>query len=116
MRALSRRRLQFALLLVPAALLLALAAPVAAWRALGHQLVGELAQRHLTPAARREVDRLLEGEPVPTLAGVATWADTLRDNEPERFRQTSRWHYVKFEDGACQYAATRDCQDGQCVV
>jgi hypothetical protein len=115
MRAQSRRRLNFALLLAPAALLLALAAPVAAWSALGHKLVGALAQRHLTPAAQAEVARLLAGEEDPTLAGVATWADTLRDREPGRFKATSPWHYVKFADNACQFA-TATCPDGQCVV
>jgi hypothetical protein len=114
MRAPTRRRLKSALLLAPA-LLLVLAAPVAAWSALGHKLVGALAQRHLTPAAQAEVARLLAGEPDPTLAGVATWADALRDNEPGRFKATSAWHYVKFADSSCQ-AATVACADGQCVI
>src|SRR5688572_12667250 len=56
-----------------AALALLAAAPVIAWSALGHKLVGDLAQRHLTPAANAEVARLLAGEANPTLAGVATW-------------------------------------------
>ena len=42
---------------------LLLAAPAAlGWAQLGHRLVGELAQRHLTPAADAEVARLLAGE------------------------------------------------------
>ena len=92
------------------------AAPVIAWSALGHKLVGELAQRHLNRAARAEVERLLAGEADPTLAGVATWADTLRDRDPARFRQTSRWHYVNFPRGECQYVPGRDCRNGDCVV
>jgi hypothetical protein len=87
-----------------------------AWSALGHKLVGELAQRHLTPHARAEVKRLLAGEPNPTLAGVATWADTLRDNDAERFKHTSRWHYVNFPRGDCNYVPERDCKNGECVV
>ena len=92
------------------------AAPVIAWSALGHKLVGELAQRHLTPAANAEVARLLAGEPDPTLAGVATWADTMRDNDPARFKQTSPWHYVNLSSDNCHYAPERDCKDGQCVI
>lgn len=69
----------FLLLIAPAAL---------GWSALGHRLVGELAQRHLTPAARAQIAELLAGEPDPSLAGVATWADTLRDSDPQRFKQT----------------------------
>jgi hypothetical protein len=103
-------------LAVLAALFLALAGPVVAWSALGHKLVGELAQRHLSRAADAEVRRLLAGEPNPTLAGVATWADGLRDADPERFRQTTRWHYVNIRAGECRYAAERDCPDGNCVV
>ena len=95
---------------------LVVAAPVVAWGALGHKLVGELAQRHLTPAANAEVARLLAGEPDPTLAGIANWADTLRNSDPERFKQTSRWHYVNLSSDQCRYAPERDCKDGECVV
>jgi hypothetical protein len=97
-------------------LALVIAAPAIAWSALGHKLVGELAQRHLTAAARAEVGRLLADEPVPTLAGVATWADTLRNNDPARFKQTARWHYVNFPQGDCSYVAERDCKDGNCAI
>jgi len=99
-----------------AVLVLAIAAPVVAWSALGHKLVGELAQRHLTPAANAEVALLLKGEAEPTLAGVATWADTMRDSDPERFKQTSRWHYVNLSSDKCSYRPERDCKDGQCVI
>lgn len=109
------RRLRLALLFLVLALVL-VAGPVVAWSALGHKLVGELAQRHLTPAAQAQVDLLLKGEPTPTLAGVATWADTLRDNDSARFKQTSRWHYVNFPRGNCSYSPSRDCPDGRCIV
>ena len=97
----------FLLLLAPAAL---------AWSGLGHRLVGELAQRHLTPEARAQVADLLAGEANPTLAGVATWADDLRNTDPDRFRQTSRWHYINTPPGTCAYDAGRDCPDGNCVI
>ena len=87
-----------------------------AWSALGHRLVGELAERHLSPATEAQVKVLLAGEPDPTLAGVAIWADQLRDNDPERFKQTSRWHYVNTPPGTCAYEAARDCPDGNCVI
>ena len=103
--------------LLLAAFLLLLAPAALGWAQLGHRLVGELAQRHLTPAARAEVARLLAGEPDPTLGGVAAWADTLRDEDPPRFKATSKWHYVNTAPGAeCIYDAARDCPDGNCVV
>lgn len=90
--------------------------PASAWSALGHRLIGEIAQRHLTPAANAEVAQLLAGEPEPTLGGIASWADTLRSSDPERFKQTSRWHYVNLDSHDCHYDPPRDCPDGQCVV
>ena len=96
---------------------LAASFPASAWSALGHQLVGELAERHLDPAVEAEVRRLLAGEPDPTLAGVAAWADRLRDLDPDRFKATSTWHYVNTPPGAqCEYVPERDCPGGNCVI
>ena len=87
-----------------------------AWGALGHALVGELAQRHLNPKARAEVAKLLAGEPNPSLAGVASWADELRNDDPPRFKETQRWHYINAKGGGCGFDVARDCPDGNCVV
>ncbi len=107
------RRLALPLL---AGALLAIAAPAAAWSKLGHQLVGELAQRHLQPRAKAQVQALLAGEAEPTLPGVANWADTLRSEDPARFKATSRWHYVNAKGGGCGFDPVRDCSDGGCVL
>ena len=105
------------MVLVVIVLVVALAPPPAnAWGALGHQLVGALAQTRLTPAAAAEVRALLRDEPTPTLAGVAMWADDLRNTDPDRFKATARWHYVNTADGSCHYDAARDCPDGACVI
>jgi hypothetical protein len=99
------------------ALVLVIASPGAmAWGALGHRLVGGLAERHLQPSTERAVRNLLVGEPEPTLAGVANWADSLRTIDPERFKQTSRWHYVNLPEHSCRYDRVRDCANRQCVV
>jgi hypothetical protein len=98
-------------------LLLALIAspfPALAWGPQGHQIVGNLAERQLRPAAQAEIARLLAGEPVPTLAGVANWADEVRAAESGPLR-TSRLHFINFK-GGCSYVPPRDCPDGQCVV
>ena len=96
-------------------------APVQAWSRQGHQIVGELAQQDLGPGARREVARLLAGEPVPTLAGVATWADEIRAESRtgghSLGERSTRWHYINFQRGAgCDYVPARDCPGGNCVV
>ena len=104
-------------ILATALLTLAISPAALAWSALGHRMVGELAQRHISPAALAQVELLLAGEPDPTLAGVADWADRLRDLDPERFKATSRWHYVNTPPGLdCDYAAARDCPGGNCVI
>ena len=99
-----------------ALLCLGIASAALAWGRLGHALVGDLAERHLDPVARAEVARLLAGEEDPTLAGVASWADDLRNSDPERFKVTSRWHYINAKGGGCGYDLARDCPDGNCVV
>ncbi|HLA73286.1 MAG TPA: S1/P1 nuclease [Steroidobacteraceae bacterium] len=99
-----------------ASLLLLANAPSWAWGELGHRLVGELAQRQLTPEANARVHELLRTEPVPTLAGVAMWADQLRASDPERFKATAAWHYVNIHDTSCRFVGSRDCPDGACVL
>jgi hypothetical protein len=86
-----------------------------AWGQLGHEMVAQLAEGRLTPAASAQVEELLKGEADPTLAGIAMWADWLRQTDPERFKATSKWHYVNLESG-CKFAAERACPNGECVV
>ncbi|NCT69011.1 MAG: S1/P1 nuclease [Rhodanobacteraceae bacterium] len=96
-------------------LLLALPALAHAWGPAGHRLVGDLAERQLTPAAKAEAHRLLGRE---SLADVAPWADELR-NDPARHelgRATARLHFVNFDGPSCRYDAKRDCPGGQCVI
>lgn len=102
------------------ALLLA-AGDALAWSREGHELVGELAERRLSPAARAEVARLLAAEPVPTLAGVSTWADEMRaagrETGLDLGKRSEKWHYLNFPAGAdCAYDPARDCPRGDCVV
>lgn len=102
-------------LLMATALLLT-SSPALAWGDLGHRLIAGLASDDLTPQARAEVARLLAGEPEPTLAGIANWADDLRDHEPDLGRKTAPWHYVNLGEDGCRYDAARDCRNGDCVV
>jgi hypothetical protein len=103
--------------LLVSALALALAAPSAhAWSRQGHQLVGELAERQLSPAALAQVRDLLADEAVPSLAAVATWADEIRAEENELGKLSRRWHYVNIPGKDCDYAPARDCADGECII
>ena len=88
-------------------LLLAGAAPAdtgpesAVWGPNGHRIVGEIAQRHLTGAARAEALALLDGQ---SLARVSNWADNFRGTPEGRY--TSSWHYTTLESG--EYTFTPD--------
>jgi hypothetical protein len=97
-------------------LLLALLCPsyAGAWSGFGHRLVGELAERQLSPQAQAQVRWLLQDEAEPTLAAIAAWADQVRD-EPD-YEWTAPLHYVRIYDRRCNYDADRDCADGACVV
>jgi nuclease S1 len=97
-------------------LLFLLSAPAFAWSELGHRLVGDLAAQRLTPKARAEVKSLLAGEDKPSLGGIASWADALRNSDPERFRATTPWHYLNAAGGGCAFLLERDCPGGSCVV
>jgi hypothetical protein len=65
----------------------------------GHQLAGEIAERHLTPRAQAEVRRLLRHDRLAdrspsgrrTLGEVANWADEIRDFPWGKAR--GAWHY-----------------------
>jgi hypothetical protein len=98
------------------AVVVCLPVPAMAWSALGHQLVGDLAEDQLSQASRGEVRRLLADEAEPTLGDVATWADALRHSDAARFRATSRWHYINAKGGGCGFDLARDCPDGDCIV
>lgn len=100
-----------------ALVLLCLAAsPAFAWGRLGHRLVAQLAFDELSPAARAEAVRLLEGEPEPTLPGIAAWADELRGKDPGLGKRSAPWHYVNVHSPACDFEAATDCRNGDCVV
>lgn len=59
----------------------------------GHRVVAQLAENHLTPAARRAVDEILRGE---SMAMVSTWPDEMRSS-PEPFWLKGvgyTWHFI----------------------
>jgi hypothetical protein len=103
-----------ALTLATCALFVSFDAP--AWGPRGHQLVASLANDALTPQARGEVERLLADDPGQDLAGIASWADELREHDPDLGKRSARWHYVNIAEHDCRYDTARDCPGGDCVV
>lgn len=88
----------------------AISTAVNAWGTDGHHAVANLAEVRLTPAARKEVTRLLALEPGATLASISTYADE------NRTKGTGPWHYVNLPRDSCTFQPERDCPNGQCVV
>lgn len=94
-----------------------------AWGRLGHRIVGQVAQAQLSEPTRQAVADLLNGEPEPSLAGIASWADELRAHDEDLGKRSSPWHYVNFPRpnpatgvDTCHYQPARDCPNGDCVV
>lgn len=96
---------------VASLLLLSLAPSARAWGPTGHRVVAEIAQRHLTPAARARVSRLLGGR---TLADVANWPDDLRSDP--RYDKYKPLHYATVPDGVASYRDAEKAPCGDVVV
>ncbi len=64
------------------------------WGPTGHRAVGQIAENHLTPAAKLAVKNLLGHE---SLADVSNYADEIR-RDPQ-FKYTTPWHYVNVTPG-----------------
>ena len=96
--------------------------PALAWGDSAHRVIADIALRSLTPAASRQVNRLLGAEamistplcPISSLGDASVWADCVRTRYKERFAQLSRWHYVNVD--VCGTFTLVGCSDGQCVT
>jgi hypothetical protein len=62
------------------------------WGSLGHHVVGEIAENHLTPKAEAAVKALLRNQ---SLADVSSWADEVRSQRPE----TAPLHFLNLPLG-----------------
>lgn len=65
------------------------------WGTVGHRTVGTVAEKLLTPAVNREIQKHLQGD---RLADVANWADSLKAN-PSDWNHTKAYHFESVPDG-----------------
>ncbi|QCR25057.1 S1/P1 nuclease [Pontibacter sp. SGAir0037] len=65
-----------------------------AWGMLGHRIVGEIADLHLSRKARKQVQQILGTESV---AIASNWADFIKSDPAYNYLNT--WHYINFEEG-----------------
>jgi hypothetical protein len=98
-----------------------LAAPVSAYWEYGHETIGQIAYRNVTPHTRAAMDGLLRqsalletpGCPAGTVEQAAVWADCVKKLGP-RFSYAYSWHYQNVD--VCRpFDLKPACKDGNCV-
>jgi len=85
---------------------LALPATAWGWGQNGHRVVGEIAERHLSDQASRQIAVILDGD---GLAEAATWPDEIR-SDPS-WDHAAPWHWMSIDDHET-LAATARAADG----
>lgn len=68
-----------------------------AWGLLGHRIVGEIADRHLTAKARKAIAGILGNE---SPAITSNWADFIKSDS--NYNYLSNWHYINLKAGMSQ--------------
>ena len=86
--------------------------PAFAWGPEGHAIIADIAEAHLTDAARSKVQSLLAMENHTHLDEVSSWPDAIRFDHPA----TGPWHYVDIPLAETHYDADRDCPRDACIV
>jgi hypothetical protein len=97
-------------LLLTGAVCLWNASPACSWGGKGHEIVGAIAEAHLTDTARKRIKELLpQGT---TLADASTWPDKAGRQIPDM----DAYHYVNLPKDANRYDQQRDCKLRNCVI
>jgi len=65
-----------------------------AWGLLGHRIVGQIAENHLTKKARMAIKGILGNESV---AMAANYADFIKSDTS--YKYVDSWHYINFDNG-----------------
>lgn len=61
------------------------------WGATGHRTVGEIAERHLSKKAKKQINNILNGR---GLAMVSTYGDDIKSDK--KYDKYYTWHFVNF--------------------
>ncbi len=80
------------------------------WGKTGHRTTGQIAEKHMTKKALKDVKALLGGE---SLAFVSTYADEIRSDD--KYRKYGPWHYVSFPFGST-YEETKKNEKGDIIT
>ena len=83
-----------------------------AWGRLGHSTIGEIAERHLTETAKKNIEHYTGGE---KLAEFASWVDEVTGIEPYKTEYRG-WHASIADENCCSPLYIRkdyrNCRDG----
>ena len=83
------------------------------WGAKGHDIVAAIAEQHLTPRAKRKINKLLEGK---SITYYSSWMDNIQ-NSPyweNGYNKTKTWHYANVDKGLT-YETMQKNPDGDVV-
>ena len=80
------------------------------WGRTGHRATGEIAEEYLSAKAKKQIDRILNGQ---SLALVSTFGDDIK-SDPE-YREFGPWHYVNLEEGEVIYTEEQASPQGDLV-
>jgi hypothetical protein len=81
------------------------------WGNTGHQTIGEIAERFLTPEAKMAITDILGPE---KLAIAATWADAVRDDPA--FNNFKSYHFIDIEENASYETAPHAAKDSMTII
>ncbi len=74
-----------------------------AWGQTGHRATGWIAEKYLNKKAKKELDRILNGQ---SLAIASTWMDEIRSDST--YDYTADWHWVTIQDGQTYEQSTKN--------
>jgi hypothetical protein len=95
-----------------------------AWGCKGHQTIAFIAEKTLTPEAKKFVEKLLRENPIDPqltpfcgpqldlLVAASTWPDDIRRQRTN----TGPWHYINIPRGAANHDLQEYCGDRGCVT
>ena len=69
-----------------------------AWGPMGHDVVAAIAEQHLTPKAKKNISKILDGK---SIVYYSSWMDSIQ-NSPyweNGYNKTKTWHYANVDKG-----------------
>ena len=85
-----------------------------AWSPDGHSAIGVLAMKQLSPAARTELEGIIDPLTDEAMVKACNWPDHVR--EAPEWEWSAPQHYINIPRGETEYLEDRDCADQLCAT